>query len=305
MYQQHFKLLSRPFSLTPDPDFYYVSESQQRALNTLIIALRQGDGFVKICGEVGTGKTLLSRKFISMLADDYTVAHIFNAYLTPNELKLMLAQELGILLNQSVPSYRILLHIQKRLVQLAKADKKVVLVIDEAQAMPRDTLETLRLLSNLETNKRKLIQVVLLGQPELDEVLARHDLRQLKQRIVYEETITQMDRSDTLGYINRRLTGAGGDQQLFSTAAKQLLHNASRGNPRLVNILAHKMLMSSFARGDVKVGIRDLFKAVAASKSAISSTAKHAGGFRFPYALAACGLLAVPLATAVFFGAGL
>ena len=151
MYRQHFGLQEHPFSLTPDTQFFYNSQSHREVLSTLLLALRHSEGFIKVVGEVGTGKTLLSRKLLASLGEQYITAYIPNPYLTPDELKWFLAEEIGIAYSPELPSYQLLKDINARLVELAKAKRQVVLVIDEAQAMPRETIEALRLLTNLET----------------------------------------------------------------------------------------------------------------------------------------------------------
>lgn len=288
MYLNHFKLHQKPFNLTPDADMFYLGDAQQKALNTLAIALQQGEGFIKISGEVGTGKTTLCRKLMAMLGDSYHVAHINNSFVNPCEFKLLLAHELGIVLNHNVPSYRILLHIQKQLVHLAKKNKKVVLIIDEAQAMPRDTLEALRLISNLETGKRKLIQIILMGQPELDDVLARNDMRQLNQRIAYQAELKTMDQVDSMSYLATRIQIAGGSEALLSKKAKELLCRYSQGNPRVLNILADKALMCAFSEGESQVTKRAVVAAAEDSKVILAEKSSS-----FPrWAVAACLLAA-------------
>ncbi|WP_299973513.1 AAA family ATPase [uncultured Pseudoteredinibacter sp.] len=295
MYLEHFQLQQKPFSLTPDRDMFYLGDAQQKALNTLAIALQQGEGFIKISGEVGTGKTTLCRKLIAMLGESYHVAHINNSFVNPCEFKLLLAHELGVALNHDVPSYRILLHIQKQLVHLARQNKKVVLIIDEAQAMPRDTLEALRLISNLETGKRKLIQIILLGQPELDELLARQDMRQLNQRIAYQAELKAMDKVDAMSYLATRVKIAGGHEDLFTEKAKSLLFRFSLGNPRILNILADKALMCAFAKGAKQVSKAEVEAAAADSKAAIGTKERSLPN----WALAAC------LAAAIIIPGGL
>ena len=189
MYQDFFRFKQPPFALTPNTEFYFNQDSHRDALNTMLVALRQCEGFIKIVGEVGTGKTLLCRKLLGLLEGKFITAYIPNPYLSPEELKLFVAEEIGIRVDGNLPSYKLLSLIYRRLIQLARAGRQVALVIDEAQAMPRETIEALRLLTNLETEKRKLLQVVLLGQPELDVMLSRSDLRQLKQRIVFSERL--------------------------------------------------------------------------------------------------------------------
>ena len=263
MYETHFNLREVPFSLTPDTDFFYNRESHSQALNTLVFALEQGEGFIKVVGEVGSGKTIICRKLLRTLSKKFKTAYIPNPYLTPEELKNLLAREIGAKVTTHMPAHRVLSAINNRLIKLAEHHQRVVMVIDEAQAMPRDTLEALRLLSNLETEKRKLVQIVLLGQPELDDLLNRDDLRQLRQRIVYQEYLRPFDRRTVRHYLRFRLAAAGYQQgSLFSGAAERLLYFASRGVPRLINILAHKAMISAWGRGDSKVTSYHVAKAI-------------------------------------------
>lgn len=264
MYRQHFGLQEHPFSLTPDTQFFYNSQSHREVLGTLLLALRHSEGFVKVVGEVGTGKTLLSRKLLASLGENYLTAYIPNPYLTPEELKWFLAEEIGIAYSPETPSYQLLKDINQRLVELAKEKKQVVLIIDEAQAMPRETIESLRLLTNLETEKSKLLQVVLFGQPELDELLNRPDLRQLKQRIVFAEYLQTIPRNQVAEYIRYRLASAKySGENLFSNGALSLLYRASGGVPRLLNVMAHKAMLAAYGQASAKVTRRHMERAIA------------------------------------------
>lgn len=254
MYRQHFGLGEHPFSLTPDTQFFFNSESHCQILSTVLLALRHSEGFIKIVGEVGTGKTLLSRMLLASLGETFKTVYIPNPYLTPEELKWFLAEEIGIAYSPSMPSYQLLKEINERLIALAEQQHQVVLVVDEAQAMPRETIEALRLLTNLETEKNKLLQVVLIGQPELDDILNRPDLRQLKQRIVFAEYLQGISRNKVASYISYRLKFAGyGGAQLFSNAACALLYRASGGVPRLINVIAHKAMLAAYGEKSDKV----------------------------------------------------
>lgn len=263
MYRQHFGLKERPFSLTPDTQFFFENKNHREVLNTMLLALRHSEGFIKIVGEVGTGKTLLCRKLLRALGNNIITAYIPNPYLTPDELKWFVAEEIGVEHNSDTPSYQLLRDIYNRLIELARNKQQVILVVDEAQAMPRETIEALRLLTNLETEKRKLLQVVLIGQPELDELLNRSDLRQLKQRIVFSEYLQHFDRNSTERYLAHRMLRAGHSSgQVFSHSAITLLYRASNGVPRLINIMAHKALLCAFGKGHVQVSRSDMAKAV-------------------------------------------
>lgn len=263
MYRQHFGLKEHPFSLTPDTQFYFNSQSHREVLSTLLLALRHSEGFIKIVGEVGTGKTLLSRKLLASLGDNFITAYIPNPYLTPDELKWFLAEEIGIAYSPEVPSYQLLKDINLRLVELAQQKRQVVLVVDEAQAMPRETIEALRLLTNLETEKSKLLQVVLFGQPELDELLDRPDLRQLKQRIVFAEYLQTIPKTSLADYLSYRLHSAGyRGASLFSPTAVKLLYKASAGVPRLINVIAHKALLAAYGQGAERVNRQHMVRAI-------------------------------------------
>ena len=192
MYLQHFQLNEFPFGITPDTSFFFSSETSQEALNTLLVATRAGEGFIKITGEVGTGKTLLCRQLLLSVGSEFQTAYIPNPYLTPQGLLLELAEELGAdtaALGEAAEMQRqhlLLKALNQRLLSLALENKRVLVCLDEVQAMPIETLEALRLLTNLETEKRKLVQVVIFGQPELDEKLNHPSIRQLKQRITFD-----------------------------------------------------------------------------------------------------------------------
>ncbi len=263
MYRQHFGLKEHPFSLTPDTQFYFNSQSHREVLSTLLIALRHSEGFIKVVGEVGTGKTLLSRKLLGQLRQQFITAYIPNPYLTPDELKWFLAEELGIAYSPAMPSYQVLKEINERLLELAQQKRQVVLIVDEAQAMPRETIEALRLLTNLETEKNKLLQVVLFGQPELDELLDRPDLRQLKQRIVFSEYLQTIPAKSLGDYLSFRLAAAGHDTgRLFSRTAVRLLYRATGGVPRLINVIAHKAMLSAYGQACACVSRRHMVSAI-------------------------------------------
>ncbi len=266
MYLNYFQFHEKPFSLTPDTQFFMNQRSHRGALNTLLVALKHCEGFIKIVGEVGTGKTLLCRILLSHLGENsiYVTAYIPNPYLTPEELKAFVAQEIGADYDANMQAHQLMSSIYRRLLQLARQHKQVVLVVDEAQAMPRETIEALRLLTNLETEKRKLLQVVIFGQPELDVLLNRPDLRQLKQRIVFAEYLKPFNYAGVRDYLLHRLQAAGnGNPHLFSTPAVWLLARGSGGIPRLINILAHKALMVAYGRGDSRVLVRHVSRAIA------------------------------------------
>jgi MSHA biogenesis protein MshM len=263
MYRNFFGLSEKPFSLTPDTQFFVNKQSHRDALNTMLISLKHCEGFIKVVGEVGTGKTLLCRKLLSSLDKRFITSYIPNPYLTPDELKAFVAQEIRAEYTESMPAHQLMVSIYRRLLQLARHGRQVVLVIDEAQAMPRETIEALRLLTNLETEKRKLLQIVLLGQPELDTLLSRADLRQLKQRIVFSEYLQPFTAKGVAHYIRHRLLAAEGNPQIFSSLAMWMIARASRGIPRLINVISHKALLVAYGRGEKTVSTYHVAKAIA------------------------------------------
>lgn len=254
-YLRHFGLRELPFGITPDTSFFYAGRSTQEALNTLLVAIANGEGFIKITGEVGTGKTLLCRKFLGTLGADWVTAYIPNPLLDPRGLLVALAEELGAPAGRESDQHHLLKSIGRTLLDLARARKRVVLCMDECQAMPIETLEAVRLLTNLETEKRKLLQVVMFGQPELDRKLADVSIRQLLQRITFQHELRGLAADEVAAYLAHRLAVAGyGGTTLFDAAAMRVLHQASRGVPRLVNVLAHKALLLAFGDGVATVG---------------------------------------------------
>lgn len=263
MYLSHFGLKELPFGITPDTSFFFALTRYQEALNTLLVAAQNGEGFIKITGEVGTGKTLLCRKFLASLGNRFVTAYIPNPYLEPRAVLLALADELGIQIDASADQHQLLKALTAKLMQHAAQKKQVVVCLDEAQAMPLETLEALRLLTNLETEKRKLLQVVLFGQPELDSKLEHDSVRQLKQRITFHYRLDSLAREEIDYYIAHRLRVAGySGAQLFTPQAIRLLYRASGGTPRLINILAHKAMLVTYGEGKSQVMHRHMNSAV-------------------------------------------
>jgi len=259
MYLAHFGLTELPFNLTPDTQFYCELPSHTEAFNVLLIALHNGEGFIKITGDVGTGKTLLCRKLLNELSTPFITAYIPNPHLTPAGLRMAIADEFGITYARNAGQSKMLQQINQYLLNAAANQQKPVLIIDEAQAMSLETLEALRLLSNLETEKQKLLQIVLFGQAELDEILQKKSIRQLRQRISFSYTLKRLSRLDVSTYVNHRLSIAQLKiKHLFSPFAYYALHFYSRGTPRLINILSHKSLLAAYGSGIYKIGIKQV-----------------------------------------------
>ena len=254
MYKIHFALRERPFGITPDTSFAYACNTHQEALNTLLVAVKNGEGFIKITGEVGTGKTLLCRRFLATLDQNHVSAYIPNPYLEPRTLLFALVEELGVALHRGTDQHQLMKELTRLLLNFARQGKLVVLCLDEAQAMPVETMEALRLLTNLETEKRKLIQVVLFGQPELDQKLEHQSIRQLRQRITFQYRLKALGRDEVDEYISHRLRVAGyRGNRLFTRPATDLVHRFSGGVPRLINIMAHKAMLLAYGEGVQRV----------------------------------------------------
>ncbi|MER2490631.1 ExeA family protein [Catenovulum sediminis] len=275
MYLYHFGLKELPFALTPNTQFFLGLPSHHEALQTLITALKMGEGFVKITGEVGTGKTLLCRKLMNELDENFQTAYIPNPYLQPEELKTAVAEELGLDCSQ-ISSANLTQKIQQKLMQICAQGKQLVLILDEAQVLPDESLETLRLFTNLETENRKLIQLVLFAQPELDVRLSQHALRQIKQRITFSFTLNELSQQQVQAYLHHRMTIAGYQgMPAFPLDVCHQLYQASSGTPRLLNILAHKCLMLAFGEGKQNINLAHAKQAILDTESCHSGNIRH------------------------------
>jgi general secretion pathway protein A len=253
MYENFFGFKEKPFKLVPNPDYLFLSKIHEEALAHLNYALSQGDGFVEITGEVGTGKTTLCRAFLENLDEDTIAAYIFNPRLGPRQLIKTINDELGI-------TYRtdntkdLIDNLNKFLMRQKIHRKKVILLIDEAQNLSRNVLEQLRLLSNLETNKEKLLQIILVGQPELSEALDSYELRQLGQRITLKYHLSPLNYRETIDYIQYRISIAAQKPGLkFDRAAYRPIYRYSQGIPRLINITCDRVLLTAFGLGRHKI----------------------------------------------------
>lgn len=252
-FQEYYGLDQSPFSLAPNTEFYVEVSTQQECFNILNYALQTGEGFIKVTGEVGTGKTLLCRRLLNSLSDDYISVYIPNPSLNPQALWRAIAHELGIEMN-SADIHQVQELIQEKILSFALNKKSVILIVDEAQCLPEDSLEAMRLISNLEMESRSLIQIVLFGQPELNELLGKERFRQLRQRISYSAELKPMDDKSLQHYIQQRMILAGyRGMPLFDDKALKLMAKATLGIPRLINIIAQKAMFSAFGGGAKQV----------------------------------------------------
>ncbi|MCP3850927.1 MAG: AAA family ATPase [Gammaproteobacteria bacterium] len=277
MYLDFFQLNKEPFSLTPDTSFFLDSGPFKDALETLMVAVDNGEGFIKVTGEVGTGKTLLCRKLLNSVSSHIITSYIPNPNISSKTLTLALAKELNIKFPVSANEYTLQQLISEALITHYHNDKRVILCIDEAQAMPDKTLEALRLLTNLETEKSKLLQVVLFGQPELDEKLQSRHLRQFRQRVSFSFELKRLELDVMIDYITHRLTQAGyHGGELFQLSALKLLHRYSRGIPRLVNVIVHKALILCYGKGEKEISKSIMKEAIADTEDAYIDKVNHA-----------------------------
>nr|MBP6627396.1 AAA family ATPase [Arenimonas sp.] len=259
MYLEHYGLSEPPFSITPDPRFVFMSERHRDALAHLLFGIGQGGGggFVQLTGEVGTGKTTLCRLLLEQLPDNVRVALVLNPRVNPVELLETICEELRIALEGRRGSLKALVDaLNAHLLQAYADGLRVVLIIDEAQNLSVEALEQVRLLTNLETDTQKLLQILLLGQPELRDILARDELRQLAQRITARFHLTPLDAAETEAYLRHRFAVAGGQRFPFTKLAVQRIHAHAGGVPRLVNIVAERALLAGYAHDELPIGER-------------------------------------------------
>jgi general secretion pathway protein A len=261
MYEEHFRLKEKPFALTPDPDFLFLSESHQRALDHLLFGLETGEGFIVVSGDIGVGKTTVCRALLRRMPERFTTALVVNTLLTEKELLRTILADFGV----EVPDGTrkdLLDALNRFLLAEAERDRRPVVIIDEAQNLAPPLLEQVRLLSNLETEKRKLLQIVLFGQKELQEKLRLPELRQFNQRITVRARILSLDRRETSRYIHHRLSVAGAAGGAFlSPGAEKLLYRRSRGVPRRINQLCDRALLSACLRDAARVERTDVVRA--------------------------------------------
>jgi general secretion pathway protein A len=271
MYQNFYGFTEMPFNITPDPKFLYLSPTHQEALQHLKFGVDQRKGFIVVVGEVGCGKTTLCRRFLNELDPErFDTALIVNPRVNENQILRAILHELGESKISDDP-HDLVLQMQRVLLARIEKGRDIVLIIDEAQNLSFEVLEQIRLLSNLETDKQKLLQIVLMGQPELKDILRREELRQLRQRILVHCELLPLTRRDLGHYVQHRLTRAGGNgRPSFSRLALWKVHRYTRGSPRNVNNLGDKALLSAYIRDSDEVALTDVRRAVKDLKSLIN-----------------------------------
>ena len=255
MYERFFGLTEKPFAITPDPRYLFLSERHAEALAHLAYGIQEAGGFVQLTGEVGTGKTMVVRSLLQQLPANCDMALILNPRITPAEFLLAICDELHVSvpekLNSSVKGLVDLL--TRFLLDAHSRGRRVVVMVDEAQNLSPDVLEQVRLLTNLETATQKLLQIILVGQPELREVLGRSDLRQLAQRITGRYHLEALTRTESIAYVRHRLRVAGATTDVFTAGALREIHRLSGGIPRIINVVCDRSLLGAFTREEHRV----------------------------------------------------
>ncbi|HEY6898220.1 MAG TPA: AAA family ATPase [Rhodocyclaceae bacterium] len=263
MYLDHFGLSESPFRITPHTDFFFSGANRGATLDALLYAVTHDEGIVKVSGEVGSGKTMLCRMLIERLVGKVAIVYLSNPSLSRDDILYAIADELQLKLPENARVSLVLRELQGHLIKLYAQGQRVVVLIDEAHAMPAESLEEIRLLSNLESNRHKLLQLVLFGQPELNGILARADMRQLKERITHNFQLDPLVRDDVAEYLEFRMRAAGyKGPNVFSPQATRLISDASIGLTRRINILADKSLLAAFSQNTHQITTREVRAAI-------------------------------------------
>ena len=302
MYLDHFGLGEPPFRITPHTDFFFSGANRGATLEALLYAVTHDEGIVKVSGEVGSGKTMLCRVLMERLPRHVTIVYLANPSLSRDDILYAIADELQVALPENARPSTLIRSLYEHLIRLYGEGKRVVVLIDEAHAMPGETLEEIRLLSNLESNRHKLLQLVLFGPPELNDVLGRSDMRQLKERITHNFQLEPLVRDDVAEYLEFRMRAAGyRGPNVFSPPATRLIADASEGLTRRINILADKALLAAFSDGTHQITVKQVRAAVRDSE--FSSAAAVGANRRSKIAgwqtalLTLCGIAAGAAAT--------
>ena len=301
MYLQFFGLSEAPFSITPDPAFVYLSAAHREALAHLLYGVGQGGsgGFVQLTGEVGTGKTTLCRCLLEQVPEETQVALVLNPLQTPRELLATICEELGVSTEGiSDSSKQMVDSLNRYLLEQHANGRRVVVVIDEAQNLSPEALEQVRLLTNLETATQKLLQIILIGQPELRTLLARDEMRQLAQRVTARYHLEPISREETGAYIQHRLQVCGISHSIFRKDAVDAIHQLAGGIPRLINVLCDRSMLGAYAEGESRVDGRIVKKA---AREVLADSAADSGGWRRVPLMAAALVLVAGIAGVLYF----
>ncbi len=270
MYEKFYGFTDKPFNMTPDSKFFYPSAKHEEALNCLLLAISERNGFVVITGEIGSGKTTVCRTLLNRLDKTTKVALVLNTHLGKKELLTTILEDLDIEY-RSTSKTHLLSALNKYLIEQASKDVNVVVIIDEAQNLTPAVLEEVRMLSNLETETEKLIQIILLGQPELKKKLAMPKLEQFRQRVVFHFHLEPLNREETSEYIKHRLKKAGNlASDIFTDAAIDEIYQHSKGVPRLINVICHNALISGLVYETKNISIETALEAIADTANGLS-----------------------------------
>src|SRR5450631_271880 len=255
MYTRFFGLSEKPFAITPDPRYLYLSERHAEALAHLLYGINESGGFIQLTGEVGTGKTTVVRTLLSRVPHHADVAVILNPRVTPVEFLLTIGEELGLPIEAADRDSvkQMVDALNQRLLAAHAEGRRIIVIVDEAQNLSAETLEQVRLLTNLETPTQKLLQIILIGQPELRELLDRNDLRQLAQRITGRYHLMPLSRDETQGYVRHRLSVAGAVGEIFTAGALREVHRLTSGIPRVINVTCDRALLGAYTQETRKV----------------------------------------------------
>lgn len=295
-FSEFFGFKQTPFKRTPDVDFYYPTKVHQDALDTLFYMLQSDDAFTVITGEPGTGKTITLRKFISELPGNIVFAYILFPSLTPEELFMAILEDFNIKIDKNMTKNGLYARLRDFLIEIGTQGKKAMIIIDEAQNMPLETLEELRILSNLETDKEKLLKIVLAGQPELDKKLASEELRQLSQRVTLYCQINNMPEYEIKNYIYFHLSKAGKSSIKIQNKVIKQVSKLTQGNPRLINILMERTIIAAFLDNSYTIKDYHLTSAISSVNTIAAALKRQRSGFRPLYvgvAAAAAVVLAI------------
>jgi len=315
MYEKFYGFAEKPFNLTPDPDYFFLSSVHKRALDYLVYGLESGMGFIQVTGEIGSGKTTLIKCLLRHLSREVKVAYVLHSKGTFVQLLRMILEDLEVVsVDQKLSKEVLLSRFRDYLVEQARRHNSVVVIVDEAQNLALDVLEEMRMLSNFETEKTKLLQIVLVGQPELRDLLRRPELEQLRQRITVRFHLYPLNENETRSYIRHRLRVAGSDGHVrFTAPACRLIHRYSGGVPRLINVACDAALLAGFVeerRVFNESFVRDALRELADERPELLAEFAEGGGAAAPSAArpargrflvaAAAAVLALCLAGALF-----